>query len=186
MLLIEGYYIQLVEYKFVKYRTLENFFVKMPEQSLIPMIFGTGPGQFASKASLLLSSNYIEGGFFGTFPTREITELNFIGPYNASPTRAVSALLKPYFSMFSIITEFGIIGLIIVFVLFRRFMKKVKAMKAHNKTLASTVIILSYFVFFTGFLEFYWETPHGLILPIVMMKPIYAYLKDQHEKSIAT
>ncbi len=183
--LIKNYYEQAVLLRPAKVVTLENFFINMPKESLTPLIIGTGPGQFSSKASMLLSSTYIEGGFFGSFPAREIALQNYIIPFDNAPKVGQSAIFKPFFSTFSIVTEFGLIGLSILFILFRKFIGRLKKLRENNKTLGNAMIILSYFMFFCGFVEFYWETPQATILLIIIVKPLYAYLNEQHEKSIA-
>lgn len=185
MTLIRNYYEQMVLYRPTKVITLENFFINMPKESLTPLLVGTGPGQFSSKASMLLSSTYIESDFFGSFPAREITVENYLIPFENTPKTRQSALHKPFFSVFSIITEFGLIGFFFIILLFRRIIKKLKKIRPFEKNLGNAVLIFSYYTFFCGFLEFYWETPHAMILLVILIKPLYAYLNDQYEKSIA-
>jgi hypothetical protein len=173
----QGYYEAFKLYRPAKLVVLENFFVVVRSANIEQFVAGFGPGQYASKANLMLNSSYYSDNFFIESVARNEASIYFLTIVEGLPKVGQSAVVKPFFSMFSVLTEFGILGFSILLFLFLKFIASVNSLKYKDVHLAGLIICLAYFLFFLGFLEYYWETPQAILIPILVIKPVYALLK---------
>ena len=172
-----GYYEMFQKIKPAKIVVVENFFNRVRAEKPVAFIMGFGPGQYASKADLMLNSSYIGKRLFSNSTPRKEAEKYFLSVYESQPKEGQSAIVKPFFSLFSILTEFGLIGLVVFFGMVFSFLYRIRSLRV-NSILSGLVICLSVFILLLGLLEYYWETPHAILLPLLFLKPVFAILKN--------
>jgi len=161
-----------------KAKILQRFFAEVPQDYPLSLVFGLGPGQFTSRASLFLTGEY-SGQSFPLFQ-EQITmpvRLHMIEIWESVRHLShFSSTFFPYYSWISWLTEFGLLGLLalvagLVFLL-------VKSKKMQPK-IGNTFRVIGFttgilFLFFIGFQDNYWEMPQVVLVGVVISKMMYA------------
>lgn len=159
-------------------------------------IFGLGPGQYTSRASLIAS-----GHFFGSFDNPinipftgdgQINKLFKEYIYNLWETTEEnvsfyggSIMAKPFFSQLSVLIEFGLVGYFFLQFLFFYWVKKLKSLyyKATNQFQKNYIIIIlvsSFYIYFLGFFENYWEVTQAIFPGLLLITLVYKNIKYQN------
>ena len=162
--------------------TLYALFDIPQEEHLFPYI-GLGPGQFSSRASLIASGFYLsnnENNFLGKEKPRVLTDKYMYSLLlRELDAEYVGSTTWPWYSLLSIYTEFGVIGLFIVLYIFFRMIKKLlqKISLSYEKAIIGMVALIElFFIFFSAFQENYWELTHAIFLGILSLRIYYHYV----------
>ncbi len=158
---------------------------ELPEDEPLQPFIGLGPGQFSSRASLIGSGLFL-GGLASpkAAPFLEPTATVLAERYCFSLLRGYSehadfigSSQQPFFSVLSVYTELGVIGvgllLLAVARLIRRVQRCAKATPEHRpQALALCCGIV--FLVLLGLQENYWEMPQAILVGLLLFKVIYA------------
>lgn len=104
------------EFKSLKIIATGKTVVTIPSDNPYSIVIGLGPGQYTSRAGLILSGKYLGGGKLNgsSFPPVIISNpiqkyaLAEIDEYLTNPTYGTSTMSTPYYSYLSVLTEFGL------------------------------------------------------------------------------
>lgn len=154
---------------------------EQPQQPLV----GLGPGQFTSRASLIASGLYLGGpdnpkGVPLLDP--QATQLaqrycfSLMASY-ADKIEWIGSSQQPFFSVLSIYTELGLVGLAVIGYFVVRLLitlrRRVRS-RPDVRPLVLSLVASTLFVVLLGLQENYWEMPQAILVGVLMMKVIYA------------
>jgi hypothetical protein len=193
--LISHYFQKLTSNESPKATVALNSITQLPHDYPWVMIIGLGPGQYSSRAGLIGTGNY-----FGDF--RDPKKVPFLDDlyseafenYVYSSWKEVSTnvskygnstMARPFFSVLSIVTEFGWVFSILLLLVLGISIKKLKA--TYNKRITETEILrasyayscsvfILFFLFFSLF-ENYMEVPQAIFLGMVGYKYFRNYAR---------
>ncbi len=164
---------------------LSRVFSELPDDAPEQPYIGLGPGQFSSRASLIASGLYLGGPdsprpvpLLSPQATRLASSYCFslLVAYKESDL-VIGSTEQPFFSMLSIYTELGIIGLAIVLgwlvVIIRRVQRRVRE---RPELYTRGLMFVTAVGFFTliGLQDNYWESPQALLIGLLMLHVLYA------------
>ncbi|WP_349565429.1 hypothetical protein [Ekhidna sp. MALMAid0563] len=167
-----------------------NALFEVPKEESAAVWVGLGPGQFSSRAALIMSGLYFGG-------PENPRALPFIEPnMNPLADKYVFDVLvlfsdvdyfgssqKPFYSFLSIYTEFGVIGfsllLLVVSSQILKGRRVIKQAKSRTSILAVLgVFVLTLFIFFLGVQVNYYEVVQAIFLSIL----IITLFKGQYQR----
>lgn len=142
------------------------------------MYMGIGPGQYCSRAGMILSGEYLGGGktqfIKSVSPDLDKYLLPIWLEYLSWDFQAGSTYF-PFFSWLSLYGEFGIIGwfflILSIFIFCKRLLSKVDS---DNLYLILGLLIIMFYLFFLGVQDNYWEWTQ-FVLPIVIFSKVVYY-----------
>ena len=159
----------------------------LPKYPYMPL-FGFGPGQFSSRASLIGT-----GYYYGTVDaprTFPLVPQQSSEPFESYALPVWSKMFgmggywgstyQPFFSWLTLFTEFGIFILLLLFLFIGYLLLHIRQ-RARNYRAQSTAIALSIgilFTFFLGFQENYWEVPQAIFPGLLILKVMYAHFQE--------
>lgn len=163
---------------------LERVLTEMPEEyPLMPWV-GLGPGQFSSRAALIVTGQY-----FGSYenptalplvPVQMSTPMaDYLWPefIYARSVRSSGSTFQPASSWLSFYTEIGGIASVIVAfyigALLLRIRRRASSYQLLVHGMALSIGIL--FVVFLGIQENYWEVPQAIFPGLLILKAMYAH-----------
>lgn len=166
----------------------ENAVINIPQEEPISPIIGIGPGQFSSRASLIGSGLYL-GGIEN--PRSAPLLKNKINPIADEYVISLLELEKnlnlpvfgstqqPYYSLLSVYSEMGIIGILALLLFLFKVLKKVKINSKDNdiKRLFSFIFFAgTIFIISLGIQENYYEIPQAILIGVLLLKVIYSVI----------
>ncbi|OJJ18256.1 hypothetical protein BKI52_25885 [marine bacterium AO1-C] len=174
------------------YITYQSFTDLPSEYNTMPFI-GLGPGQFASRASLIGTGKY-----FGEFEKPK--KIPFLKgkaspPFDkylyklwekvvTNPAKyGHSAMTKPYYSILAIYTEFGLIVLMFIFFILFVFIYNNRISYINNtnrfqKYGLFSIAVMIIFLVFISFIENYLEVPQAIFPGLVAAKFIFFWCNN--------
>ena len=193
--LIRSYYRKAIKSESPKVQVTEQSIYELPSD--FPWVYGIGlgPGQYSSKAGLIGSGKY-----FGSF--KEPKKVPFVTPtqsrafekytyplWDEVATRpgiyGDSTMARPFYSVLSILIEFGFLAFVLLLWLVFRFFKKLKrdyrlALEQQDQMKAfyalACGIAVAYFAMISMF-ENYLEAAHAIFIGILLTRCFYSYVK---------
>jgi hypothetical protein len=138
-----------------------NTFVNLPERSLLHPLIGTGPGQYSSRAALILTDEYL-GGASSPFPpyVSSATDENIMSLWRNFYLRYPNggSTYFPFYSWMSLYGEMGLLGLmVLLFIFFRLLWIWRQTRLPEFPFLPHMMIILVLYLAFLGVQDNYWE-----------------------------
>lgn len=166
-----------------KTRATYNTLVRLPEHVPWQPIIGLGPGQYSSRASLIRSGQYLEGGRLPlpdhAHPLAENYILSEWRPF-AQGYRSGSTFF-PFYSWLTIYGEFGLIGLTVVIALILLVLNKLLRVRSTEfPRLHLAMIVLSLYVALLGVQDNYWELTQAILPAMLTLRIGYSYLDLCH------
>jgi hypothetical protein len=165
--------------KFLKNRAFYNTLFALPDDAPLQPIIGVGPGQYASRAALMATGQYL---------TRPIPGLpqhisSFTNEYIVPYLRVIrSSLHLPSSSWIALYGEMGLLGMILVIMVmakgilfFRRYRSK------QFRMLNLMMLILIYYLFFMGFQNVYLEYTQAIFPAILTLKLCYDFVSVEFD-----
>ncbi|WPP53328.1 hypothetical protein [Catalinimonas niigatensis] len=197
--LIKNYAIIYAKAKSPKVTSTIDAVTILPQEYPTMMLLGFGPGQYSSRAGLIASGKYLGGMdnnneyFFLPNDMSSPFEKVLFPHWLESTNKGLyggSAMSKPFYSILSVFTEFGLITLIIVIGLIGYLVLKLRGiflritsgtLEKANKFLAFSVASAILFLFFICFIENYLEISQAIFPGLLMIKYFYTYIQRQLE-----
>ncbi len=159
-------------------------FDKLPDRYPLFPVFGFGPGQFTSRASLIGSGVYLGGVDNPQSPPLLQSKINPVADkvlipylYESQQKKYLGSTGFPHYSWLSVYSEMGgiVFFSLTLFALYLiiRVIKRAGKSKAHRFTafLFCTGLGLLYLL---GMHENYWEVPQAIFLGVLILKIMYA------------
>jgi len=195
--LISHYFEKLTSGESPKATVALNSVIELPKDFPWVILIGLGPGQYSSRAGLIGTGKY-----FGDFNDPQKLPLleersslafaKYVYPYweevaTNVPKYGNSTMARPFFSILSIITEFGWILFLILFAVIIFFIKGIKRIFQKRTTESNSLkasyayacaILVLFFVIFS-FFENYLEVPQAIFLGFLMFKYFFEYSKNE-------
>jgi len=164
---------------------IQRVFDEMPQEYPAMTLFGLGPGQFSSRASLISTNLYIGG-------ITDPRTLPFLEEQASAPAKDYlldlwldsekggnGSTTRPFFSWMSVYTEFGApICLAIIaysWILLKR-LKIASQCSEFGWRATATAMGLMFFLLL-GFQENYWEVPQAIFVGLMVLKVMYSELR---------
>ena len=157
----------------------------IPDENPSMVILGFGSGQFSSRASLILSGYYIGGTEskdrkqLGNQVTPAMER--YLLPLMLNPKTSIrGSTSKPYYSILSIYTEMGILGILLIIFIIVKILIKIK-IQGNSLVKKEKLIFLSQliFLFLLGFQENYWEYTQAIFPGLLLMNIEFNYIKNK-------
>lgn len=158
---------------------------ELPADEPLQPIVGLGPGQFSSRASLIGSGLFL-GGLANpkAAPFLEPQATILAERYCFSLLRAYSenadyigSSQQPFFSLLSVYTELGFLGLGLVLLAVLRLVRRIRARIRVRPDLRPQGVALTcgiLFLLLLGLQENYWEMPQAVLVGLLLLKSLYA------------
>jgi hypothetical protein len=196
--LFRSYYGSLVSLESPKTLIIANTIAFLPQEYPDALVLGLGPGQYTSRASLISSGHY-----FGEF--QNPTKLPFLShsltsnafndyvfdiweSYATDTDRfGNSTMSRPFFSILSLISEFGIIFfLAMIIILFRgivKIRKRYWQLRKEKKKISAYYsfinIVSILFLFYLSFFENYLESSASICAGLLLIKYFNSLAPDR-------
>jgi hypothetical protein len=160
----------------------------LPDEDPVQPYVGLGPGQFSSRASLIMSGEYLGGeGKPKALPfvTPRVTRLAddycvaLLLAARAADADAhqIGSSQQPFFSWLDVYTETGLLGLILVFGSIARVVMRVRAHAGRQPERRFQAVLCTagiVFLVLIGWQVDYWEIPQAILVGVLALKVIYA------------
>lgn len=186
--LIKNYAIIYAKAKSPKVTSTIDVVTDVPQEYPTMLLIGFGPGQYSSRASLIATGKYLGGlsssrSYF--FLPNEMTEPfeRFLwDDWQESDIEEIyggSAMSKPFYSIMSIYTEFGLVVLLAILLYIASQLLKLRKIYLRpalsedekvDKFLAFSLALSFLFLFFVCFIENYLEISQAIFPGLLMIK----------------
>lgn len=167
--------------KFIKNRVMYLTLFELPNDVGLQPLIGLGPGQFGSRAALMLSGEYLQR-----------TPIPFIEPYaNIFMQEYILSRLKiitssihfPTSSIIAWYGELGIAGVIFLGMVVWLGVQHFRTYRSDNfPRLNIAMLILIIYLLVMGFQNVYWEYTQAVFPALLGLKLCSDYLKVEHTK----
>ena len=145
-------------------------------------LFGMGPGQGISRAALIATGDFLEGA--ENLPllkpiTTALYETEYVDLYKQY--RRSNSVLRPYSSWIAFFSEAGILGSIVLLFFLLYFLLPRKRRRNQDSQMQLLIFVFRaslLYVFIAGAWEFYWEVPQSIFIGLLILKPLYALIKQ--------
>ena len=160
---------------FLKMRVVYDVVVTIPREVAIQPLLGLGPGQFSSRAALILTGQYLSRAsipFLGkhTSPLTQQYILPYLGTYTSSNHFPSSSWLTVY-------SETGIAGMVVMLFLILRGTRRFCLLRSmYFPRINLAALILLFYVMLMGLQTVYWEYTQGIFFAIFTLKLMYDFL----------
>ena len=186
--LIKNYAIIYAKAKSPKVTSTIDVVTEVPQEYPTMLFIGFGPGQYSSRASLIATGKYLGGMsssrsyFFLPNDMTEPFERFLWDDWLESDIEEIyggSAMSKPFYSIMSIYTEFGLIILVAILLYIAYQILKLRTIYLRptlseddevDKLLAFSIALSFLFLFFICFIENYLEISQAIFPGLLMMK----------------
>jgi hypothetical protein len=164
---------------------LGRVLIDLPDEDPAQPYVGLGPGQFSSRASLIMSGMYLGGEdapkglpFVAPRVTRLADDYCIALMVAARDANAdVGSSQQPFFSWLNVYTETGVLGLLIVFGALGRALLRV-AVRARERPEVRVQSLLCaagmMLLVLIGWQADYWEVPQAILVGALALKVLYA------------
>ncbi len=150
----------------------------------VPMIapyqpyIGIGPGQYSSRAGLILSGEYLGRSIPVSGYAGEALDENILGLWRRfKQSNITGSTFFPFFSWLSIYGELGMLGVVAIGVAGFALIRRMRACARRAHPLATGLTFLTIYVLLLGFQDNYWEFSQ-VMLPILLVGKIcHQYLR---------
>jgi hypothetical protein len=153
------------------------------EQPLQPFV-GLGPGQFSSRASLIATGLYLGGPDHPqTVPLLSPQATRIAEEYCVSllvqfadKKDVIGSSEQPFFSVLSVYTELGAMGLIAVTLVILEWLRRIRRRVRIDPGLrfqAAVLVAGLLFMVLLGLQDNYWETPQAMLVGFLLLKLLY-------------
>jgi hypothetical protein len=163
---------------------------ELPQRYSLFPVFGFGPGQFTSRASLIGSGIYLGGVDNPKPPPLLESRINPIAQkvlvpylYESQQKKYLGSTGFPHYSWLSVYSETGLAGFLTVtfFVLFLIAKALVRARKSKSHRIVAFIFCTGLsLLFLLGIQENYWEVPQAIFIGVLLLKLMYANLMHLH------
>jgi hypothetical protein len=165
----------------VTLKTVRDLGVEKPYQRFI----GLGPGQYSSRASLILSDKYLNSKLPEFMVSLSPDLEKYILPnwldYKSATFQAGSTYF-PFYSWLSLYGEWGLIGCaIFLFVIIRFIRRTLRAVNPVNFYLIIGILIITFYLLLLGIQDNYWEWAQ-FMLPILLYAKVVYYMAIKSEE----
>ncbi len=187
--LVRSYYDKTFDLKnpelSTKTRATLTTYTKLPKYKPYQKYIGLGPGQYCSKASMILSDTYLSSRIPAFMVSISPDLKRYIIPiwmeYKSWKFQPGSTYF-PFYSWLSLYSELGVFGCaafaLALFIFFKRMIFKVRP---ENFILILGLLIVVLYIFLLGIQDNYWEWAQ-FILPIVIYAKVMYYMILNTEK----
>ena len=162
-----------------KTRATYNSLMRLPEHVPWQPLIGLGPGQYSSRASLIRSGQYLQGGRL-PLPdhAHPLAERYILSEWNAfiASSRTGSTFF-PFYSWLTLYGEFGLMGVIVIVALMLlalRNFRRARSLEFPRLHLAMTILLL--YVALLGLQDNYWELTQAILPAMLTLRIGYSYL----------
>jgi hypothetical protein len=161
---------------------------ELPDDVPLQPLVGVGPGQFSSRASLIASGMYLGGPNapkavpFVTPASTHLADdycISLLVAYSEIDDGSIGSSQQPFFSVLSIYTETGLVGLGLVLWLVGRVAWRARdRVKVHPELhpLGLAFVAGTGFFVLLGLQDNYWEVPQAIFVGALLFKLLYANL----------
>jgi hypothetical protein len=164
---------------------LSRVITELPEDRPLQPYVGVGPGQFCSRASLIMSGQYLGG-------PDQPKALPMVAPQTTplaydycislliafSEAEAdVGSSQQPFFSWLSVYTEVGLLGSMLVVLALVRLIRQIRRRAQEDPSRKFPALLLmtgSLFLIFIGWQMNYWEAPQAILVGLLLLKVLHA------------
>ena len=162
-----------------KLRVIYFTLIEIPDTLPIQPLLGVGPGQYASRAALMASGQYLKRAslplpvYAGSFASEYI--LPFIG-FGTSSNHFPSS------SWIALYGEMGAVGLIIALFVFAKYFNRFRKYRSYlfpRMNLAMLTLLL--YIGLMGLQNVYWEYTQAIFVPLLTLRLGYQYLKYERD-----
>jgi hypothetical protein len=158
---------------------------ELPDEQPLQPFVGLGPGQFSSRASMIASGLYLGGPDAPkTIPLLSPQSTHLAADYCLSLIIAfadkkdvIGSSEQPFFSLLSIYTELGAVGLLSILLVvvswlmnIRRRVRAVPALRLQATLFVAGLV----FMVLLAVQDNYWETPQAVLVGCLLLKLLYA------------
>lgn len=166
----------------------KHILIDVPQEYPHAPSFGLGLGQFSSRAGLIASGIYLGSPeapkklpIFGIKTNSIAQKYVFDVIVEFSKISYFGSTQKPYYSLLSVYSEFGIVGFLIISLLFARFIYKTRRnVKDGNDELALFyafgIVCISLFILGLGIQVNYYEVVQAIFLGVLIVQLLKAQL----------
>jgi hypothetical protein len=191
---IQNYAIIYAKAKSPKVTSTIDVVTQVPNEYPTMLFLGFGPGQYSSRASLIATGKYLGGmdnnkNYFFlpndmTEPFKEYLWDDWLESTNQEAYGG-SAMSKPFYSIMSVYTEFGLIalGAILIYIIYRLtelrrvYLKPASSEKdKFSKFLAFSTALSLLFLLFVCFIENYLEISQAIFPGLLMVKYFHSQI----------
>jgi uncharacterized membrane protein len=169
---------------------LGRVLIDLPDEDAAQPYVGLGPGQFSSRASLIMSGVYLGGDEAPRalpFVTPRVTRLAndycialMIANSDAEAaagTQLIGSSQQPFFSWLDIYTETGLLGMIVVFGSIAHLLLRVSAHARRRPEVRFPALLCAagiLLLVLIGWQAAYWEIPQAILIGVLALKVLYA------------
>ena len=159
---------------------VKRVFETMPQEYPLMPLFGLGPGQFSSRAALIVTGQYFANTELPlpvqmSEPMADYFWQDFL---RARAVRYYGSTQQPAFSLLSFYTEMGAIAFLLLVLLIMLLLLRIRrrARTYSEQVLAMALSIGILFIAFLGIQENYWEVPQAIFPALLILKAMYVHL----------
>ena len=159
---------------------VKRVFETMPQEYPLMPLFGLGPGQFSSRAALIVTGQYFANTELPlpvqmSEPMADYIWQDFL---RARAVRYYGSTQQPAFSLLSFYTEMGAIAFLLLVLLIMLLLLRIRrrARTYSEQVLAMALSIGILFIAFLGIQENYWEVPQAIFPALLILKAMYVHL----------
>ena len=165
-----------------KARATYATFVQLPKTSPLQPVLGLGPGHYSSRASLIISGEYLDSSLSSIIPVYQTSATNryIISLWrNFLKTRPNGgSTYFPFYSWLSLYGELGWGGVAAVVLLIVYYAVRLRAMASREfPRLHFALIVLMIYIALLGFQDNYWEITQAVCPSFLLFKLGYDYLR---------
>lgn len=159
-----------------------NTIVRLPTDYQLQPLIGIGPGQYSSRASMILSGEYLLGT---SLPFQRIggaTE-KYIMPMwrRLTSITGKSSTFFPFYSWMSLYGEMGLAGLLVIgFWIVRTASHLRKWYSQEFPVMNLAMLVLLFYIAFLGFQDNYWESTQVMAPVFLTFSLCYSYLRSEY------
>lgn len=153
--------------------------MRLPEHVPWQPLIGLGPGQYSSRASLIRSGQYLQGGRL-LLPdhAHPLAERYILSEWRGFVEMSrTSSTFFPFYSWLTVYGEFGLIGLTVVMLLIMLALsvfRRARSTEFPRLHLAMTILLL--YVALLGLQDNYWELTQAILPAMLILRIGYDYL----------
>ena len=150
------------------------------ENPLVPFI-GLGPGQYASRASLIMSKEYLRIGIPLNAYISTATEHYILIIYRSLPP-GIGIMNFPVSNWISIYGEIGFMGLLGVGYLIIKAIRAFRRLRSQEyPRMHWAMLSLVVYLFLLGYPDNYWEFTQAVFPALLLLKLCYLYLRKARD-----
>lgn len=155
---------------------------RLPEEAPLQPLIGLGPGQYSSRASLIMSGQYLQGTSL-PLPhyASALTEKYILALWNSVKQRpGMGSSYFPFYSWLSLYTEMGIIGILAALLILVNLTLNIRRWNSVEfPGLSIAMLTLLFYIAFLGIQDNYWEFTQAIFPAFLSLSIGYNYLRSE-------